>query len=131
MASGRILIAEDQDSARLALSSLLREEGYVVAEAVDGDDAASKVVTFHPDVLLSDLRMPGLDGLGLLKVIARLHAQVAVLLMTAFISDAAATEARALGCEAILAKPLDLDAILVAVRSAMARSAALDPAQVV
>jgi CheY-like chemotaxis protein len=127
MESGRILIAEDQDSARQALTSLLRDEGYVVAEAVDGDDAVSKIASFQPDVLLSDLRMPNLDGLGLLKAVGRGSAKVAFLLMTAFISDAAAAEARELGCEVILRKPLDLDAILTAVRSAMVRSTARDP----
>jgi DNA-binding NarL/FixJ family response regulator len=69
--------------------------------------------------------MPKLDGMGLLKAVARRQAKVAFLLMTAFISDGAAAEARALGCAAILSKPLDVDAILVAVRSAMARSTSL------
>ena len=64
---GRILIVDDEANARAALSEILREEGYETETAADGFKALGKLGAFSPDLILTDLKMPGLDGLGLLK----------------------------------------------------------------
>ena len=64
---GRILIVDDEANARAALSEILREEGYETETAADGFKALGKIGSFAPDLILTDLKMPGLDGIGLLK----------------------------------------------------------------
>src|SRR5438477_11038975 len=64
---GRILIVDDEANARAALSEILREEGYATETAADGFKALGKLEEFAPDVCLTDLKMPGLDGIGLME----------------------------------------------------------------
>ena len=64
---GRILIVDDEANARSALAELMREEGYSVETAADGFKALPKLEEFGPDLLLTDLRMPGMDGLELMR----------------------------------------------------------------
>jgi CheY-like chemotaxis protein len=61
---GRILIVDDEANARAALSEILHEEGYTTEVAADGFKALGKLADFNPDVVLTDLKMPGLDGMG-------------------------------------------------------------------
>src|SRR5262245_4842032 len=63
---GRILVVDDEANARTALAELLRDEGYQVETAADGFKALPKLEEFAPDLLLTDLRMPGMDGLELM-----------------------------------------------------------------
>ena len=69
---GRILVVDDEVNARTALCELLRDEGYVVESAADGFKALGKVADFAPDLVLTDLKMPGMDGIQLL---GKLHEQ--------------------------------------------------------
>ena len=64
---GRILIVDDEANARAALCEILREEGYSTETAADGFKALGKLEEFQPDVVLTDLKMPGLDGIGLME----------------------------------------------------------------
>ena len=64
---GRILIVDDEANARAALSEILHEDGYVTETAADGFKALGKLGEFEPDVVLTDLKMPGLDGIGLME----------------------------------------------------------------
>ena len=61
--SGRILIVDDESSARFALELLLRREGFEVHEVHDGASALVECSTFRPDLILLDIMMPGMDGL--------------------------------------------------------------------
>src|SRR6188508_1360186 len=61
----RILIVDDEANARMALAELLRDEGYAVETAADGFKALPKLEEFAPDLLLTDLKMPGMDGIEL------------------------------------------------------------------
>jgi CheY-like chemotaxis protein len=69
---GRILIVDDEANARAALSEILREEGYTTETAADGFKALGKLADFNPDVVLTDLKMPGLDGIGLMHKVREL-----------------------------------------------------------
>ncbi len=63
---GRVLIADDEEAARLSLGRILREDGYEVSLASDGEEALRLVAEETPEILLTDLRMPGMDGHELL-----------------------------------------------------------------
>ncbi len=64
-AAARILIVDDEPNARNALAELLHDEGYEVATAGDGVAARARIAELRPDLVLTDVQMPGLDGVGL------------------------------------------------------------------
>ena len=64
---GRILIVDDEANARTALAELVRDEGYSVETAADGFKALPKLDEFAPDLVLTDLKMPGMDGIALMR----------------------------------------------------------------
>ena len=108
---GRVLIVDDEANARKALALCLDAEGYETRTAVDGKDGLTKIDEFLPDVVLTDLKMPGLDGIALLEMGHRRAPHAAFIVMTAFGSIATAVEAIKSGAESYLTKPLDLDAV--------------------
>src|SRR5262245_47380473 len=82
--AGRILVVDDELNARTALAELLREEGYAVGTAADGFKALPKLEDFAPDVVVTDLKMPGLDGMGLMQKAREQDPERGVIVMTAF-----------------------------------------------
>lgn len=80
----RILVVDDEENIRELYRDELVEEGYEVELAVDGLDALRKFDAFHPDLVTLDVKMPGLDGLEVLRRIREKSASVPVLLLTAF-----------------------------------------------
>src|SRR3989304_10149191 len=103
---GAILVAEDQDTARESLCELLREEQYQVYEALDGDAALKLVEEVDLDIVLTDLKMPGRDGIEILKCVRELSPQTLVLIMTAHATVETAVEAMPLGAQDYILKPL-------------------------
>jgi DNA-binding NtrC family response regulator len=81
---GRVLVVDDDADARAALRELLRAQGYLVETAADAFKALGKVPAFAPDVVLTDLRMPGMHGMEFLKKLRLDDPDRAVLVMTAF-----------------------------------------------
>jgi DNA-binding NtrC family response regulator len=119
---GRILIVDDESNARAALSEILREEGYATETAADGFKALGKLDEFTPDVILTDLKMPGLDGIAFMEK-ARAAAPGAVfVVMTAFGTISSAVDAMKKGAENYLLKPLDPDALGAIVERAMEKA---------
>ncbi len=119
---GRILIVDDEANARAALSEILRDEGYATETAADGFKALGKLDEFAPDVILTDLKMPGLDGISFMEK-ARAAAPGAVfVVMTAFGTISSAVEAVKKGAENYLTKPLDFDALAAVVDRAMEKA---------
>ncbi len=117
--TNRILIAEDDDQARLALTELLTDEGYVV-EAVGDGDAAARLLAAKPfDVALLDIRMPGRDGLSLLRDLRDRNDGPIALVMTAYGASALAIEAMKLGAYDYLPKPLRFDELLIQIDRAL------------
>jgi DNA-binding NtrC family response regulator len=90
---GRILIVDDEANARAALSEILGEEGYTTETAADGFKALGKLEEFGPDVVLTDLKMPGLDGIGLMEKARAILPTCTFVVMTAFGTIANAVEA--------------------------------------
>lgn len=113
MSKGRILVVDDESSARGALSEILQDEGYKVRTAADGFRALAAASEFAPDVVLTDLKMPGMDGLSLMARIKETDPEVDVVLMTAFGDVENAVEAMRAGASNYLTKPLNSDELLV------------------
>ena len=113
MSKGRILVVDDEASARSALSEILTDEGYKVRTAADGFRALAAAGDFAPDVILTDLKMPGMDGLALLDRLREDQSDTAVILMTAFGAVESAVEAMRAGASDYLTKPLNSDELLV------------------
>ena len=109
---GSILIAEDEEGVRDSLTQVLAEEGYDVVAAVDGTAAIAALGEREFDVILSDLRMPGADGLAVLHHAHEVAPQTLVLLMTAHATVESAVEALRAGAQDYLLKPVLFDDLL-------------------
>ena len=103
----RILIADDDESGRSGLAALLTTWGYEVQEAVDGKDALERASAFRPAVVIADMVMPVIDGLGLLKPLAAAVPEAAVILLTAHGSIETAVSAMREGAYDYITKPVD------------------------
>ena len=119
---GRILVVDDEANAREALAELLREEGYEVETAPDGRKALMLLERFDADVVLTDLKMPEIDGLELINRAREIHPNLTFVVMTAFGSIDTAVEAIKRGAENYLTKPLDLSAVTALVERALEKS---------
>lgn len=118
MAKGaRILVVEDEAHERQGLADLLRAWGYEAETASDGIEALDKVATFSPAVLLSDLRMPRLGGMDLLKQLHESRPGIGFIMLTGQGSIEEAVEATKLGAFNFLEKPLDPKRLQVELRN--------------
>src|SRR6266511_2843846 len=115
----RILVVDDEQNARVALRTILTEEGYEIAEAADGEEALQLLPGFAPAAVLADVRMPRMDGITLLKRAREQGSDAVFVMMTAFASVEAAVEAMRAGAENYLVKPLDVNAVLVVLEKAL------------
>jgi DNA-binding NtrC family response regulator len=112
LVAGTILVVEDQDTARTCLTELLRGEGYEVHEAENGKVANELISKLDLDVILTDLAMPGADGIEVLKHAREVSPQTLIVLMTAHASVETAVEALRLGAQDYLLKPLIFEEVL-------------------
>jgi DNA-binding NtrC family response regulator len=126
---GRILIVDDESNARAALSEILREEGYATETAADGFKALGKIDEFAPDVILTDLKMPGLDGIAFMEKARSAAPGAAFVVMTAFGTISSAVVAMKKGAENYLLKPLDPEALGAVVERAMEKARLVQEAQ--
>jgi two-component system, NtrC family, response regulator len=115
----RILVVDDEQNAREALKTILKEEGYQVEDAEDGEQGLARLESFHPDAVLTDVRMPKMDGLTLLTKAREAGHDAIFVVMTAFGSIEAAVDAMRKGAENFLTKPLDVNAVLVVLEKAL------------
>src|SRR5215211_988476 len=122
MGKERILIVDDEQNARQALRTILSEEGFEVAEAADGEDALGLFSSFAPRVVLSDIRMPRMDGITLLKKAREQGSDATFVMMTAFGSIETAVDAMRAGAENYLLKPLDARTVLVVLEKVLEKS---------
>lgn len=106
---GRILVAEDKDSVREMLVMALQSAGYDVAESADGGAALTRLEAEPYDLVLSDLRMPVMDGMELLKRTRQLRSPPAFIMVTAHGSIREAVAAKNLGAVDFIEKPFDLE----------------------
>jgi DNA-binding NtrC family response regulator len=126
---GRILIVDDESNARAALSEILREDGYATETAADGFKALGKLDEFSPDVILTDLKMPGLDGIAFMEKARTASPGTVFVVMTAFGTISSAVEAMKKGAENYLLKPLDPEALGAVVDRAMEKARLMQEAR--
>jgi DNA-binding NtrC family response regulator len=120
-ARGSILVVDDEAASRESLKDVLGDEGYDVSVALDGRDALELLRTAEFDIVITDLRMPGLDGVSLLREVRKLCPQTLVLLMTAHASVETAVEALRQGAHDYMLKPLEFDQLLLKVARLLER----------
>lgn len=111
----RILLAEDDEIMRISICDRLRKYGWLVDEAEDGRKALFLYENNHYNLIISDIRMPGLDGLTLLDAIRRKSAETDVIIMTAFGSIDDAINCLRRGATEYILKPFDLDDLIIRV----------------
>lgn len=119
----RILVAEDEALAAMAIEEELQEAGYEVELAFDGQAALLAAQRALPDLLLTDLRMPRLDGGGLIRAVRALAPGLPVVVMSGFAAATVADDFRRTGegAVALFAKPLDMDALLAEIARLLQR----------
>jgi DNA-binding NtrC family response regulator len=127
---GRLLVVDDEINAADALAALLRDDGYEVTVAYDAENALKVLEGQEPDLVLTDLRLPGLDGIELLGRIKQMHPATMVILMTAFGTVKNAVKAMKLGAEDYLTKPVDVEELELVVERALDRKILLAEAGV-
>jgi DNA-binding NtrC family response regulator len=109
----RVLIVEDEPAARTGLEQLVRSWGFAAESASDGREALEKVTTFRPAIVITDLVMPGMDGLGLLRALNQQGADVTTLLLTAQGTVETAVEAMKEGAYDYLTKPVEIQRLKI------------------
>jgi len=119
---GRILIVDDEANARAALSEILHDEGYQTETAADGFKALGKLEEFAPDVILTDVKMPGLDGIAFMDKARAAAPSVVFVVMTAFGTISSAVAAVKKGADNYLTKPLEYEALSAVVERAMEKA---------
>jgi two-component system response regulator HydG len=119
----RVLVVDDEASARSGLEKLLRQEGYAVDVAADGLGALEVAAERPPDVVVTDLKMPRMDGVDLLKKLREQDPDLPVVVVTAFGEVSSAVVAMRAGAEDYLTKPVDFDALLLSIERALERCA--------
>jgi DNA-binding NtrC family response regulator len=118
---GRVLVVDDESSARSGLEKLLRQEGFAVSTARDGLEALDVASLSPPDVVVTDLKMPNMDGVALLVKLREQYPDLPVVVVTAFGDVASAVGAMRAGAEDYLTKPVDFDALTLAIERAIER----------
>jgi two-component system nitrogen regulation response regulator GlnG len=120
----RVLVADDDDDMLALVTATLQGDGCSTVEAHDGDELIEMLThaldqpNLRPDVIVADVKMPGLSGLGVLAVLNRMTSRVPVVLMTVVTDASIHAVARRLGAVGVLHKPFDPDDLLTAVRNA-------------
>ncbi|MBL4685425.1 MAG: sigma-54-dependent Fis family transcriptional regulator [Nannocystaceae bacterium] len=124
-APAKILVADDETSARAGLVELLRDEGFEVRGAADAFKALGAVDNWTPDLLLTDVHMPGMDGIELLAKIRERFPDIGAIIVTAFSTVERAVQAMRLGADDYLTKPVRFDELLVVVDRVLRHRATL------
>lgn len=120
--NGRILIVDDESNARNALAEILREEGYTCETAADGFKGLGRFSEFEPDLVLTDLKMPGMDGVEFLSKVRERSPGLPVVVMTAFGAVDTAVQAMRSGAIDYLNKPINTGELLIVIERAMQES---------
>jgi len=115
----RVLVVEDDPAARSALQQMLTADGYLADVAEDGIAALSVAAEHPPDVVVTDLDMPRMNGMELLSKLREMDAALPVIVVTSMDDTATAIKAMRAGAEDYLSKPVDLQALEVAIERAL------------
>ncbi|MCL6587049.1 MAG: response regulator [Anoxybacillus sp.] len=112
----KLLIVDDQYGIRILLNEVFQREGYTTFQAANGVQALDIVQKHQPDLVLLDMKIPGMDGIEILKRIKEINRDIKVIIMTAYGELDMIQETRELGAVMHFAKPFDIDDMRDAVR---------------
>jgi len=122
MAEGRILVVDDEYLIRWTLQQNLQKEGYEVLIAETGEEALVKVEQETPDLVLLDIKLPGMDGLEVLDRVLRIDRDVTPVMLTAFDDVETVVRAMRLGAFDYITKPFEFPKVNLSIRKALAAS---------
>lgn len=114
-----ILVVDDDDRLRSSFENLLSMEGYAVRSAASGEGALALLGEDMPDVVIMDMRMPGMDGLATLRLLREREPRLPVIIMTAFSTTESAIEATKLGAFDYILKPFEIPDVLALLEKAL------------
>lgn len=117
-----VLVVDDEESMRYFVTKTLRREGYEVVVADDGPSALAAVQSCSPDIALLDVRMPGMDGVALMRALRTTFPGLPIVLMTGYGSVESALHAMKQGATDYVSKPFRVDALRTTVARALDRS---------
>ena len=120
----RILVVDDEEIMRTFLKEVLSDEGYQIDLAVSGRDAVEKMTSNQYEIIITDIVMPELDGLGVVAAAKDLPYEVDVVVMTGYASMGTAVESMKLGATDYITKPFNIDQIRIIVANTIKRQAA-------
>jgi two-component system response regulator PilR (NtrC family) len=115
----RILVVDDEESIREFLDIMLRKEGYDVTLAVDGEEAKAFIQNKSFDLVISDLQMPRMNGLDLLKYTKQNYPDLTFMMITAFGTTETAVEAMKMGAYDYITKPFKIDEVRIVIANAL------------
>lgn len=102
----KILVVDDEEGARELFNTILTDEGYEVALASDGEDALTQMKGNSYDLVVTDIKMPGMDGLQLLQELRKLGSRADVIMVTAYGEVESYLKAMSLGAAEYINKPI-------------------------
>ena len=115
----KILLVDDEEILRISLQDILTKEGYRVITAEDGQKGWLKFQNESPFLVLTDIKMPGLDGIGLLQKIKEVSPETIVIMITAFGTISAAVQAMKLGAYDYVTKPFLAEDLIYLIKKAL------------
>ena len=119
MTNKKILLVDDEELMRITLHDSLTKEGYEVSVSCDGEDGWKKFKEVYPALILSDLKMPGIDGITLLEKVKGISPETMVIMMTGFGTIESAVQAMKLGAYDYITKPFLPEDIILLVKRAL------------
>jgi DNA-binding NtrC family response regulator len=114
--SSRILIAEDEEITLKYILSALEKEGYEVTGVLDGRSALEKIDNGIFDILIADIKMPGLTGIELLGIVRERNLETEVIIITGYGSITSVVDAMKKGARDYITKPFDLEELILKVK---------------
>lgn len=126
MNTANILIVEDDPKMRNSLKEIMGREGYLTDSAETGEEALLKMRQTYYDLVITDLRLPGIDGMEVLRTVQKAVLDTSVVIITAYASVDNAVEAMKEGAEDYIAKPFNIDEIRLVVKKVLDKKALLN-----
>ena len=121
-----ILIVDDEQSYRQLLTLVFESDGHTVRSATNGREALDVIQSEPADVIISDVKMPDMDGIEMLRAVRETQPDLGVVLMTAFASVETAREAFKLGADDFIQKPFDVEELKLIVKKTLEKQALID-----
>lgn len=117
MSKGKVLIVDDQLGIRVLLNEVFQLEGYQTFQAANGPKAIELAKAHNPDIVLLDIKIPGMDGLEILKKLKNYNPSIQVIIMTAYSEQDLINEALENGALTYFAKPFDINEVKETVKN--------------